>query len=216
MNDNSSEIPTNHYSKHERSRFGYLNMKERSMEDYFDLLGISAEDLGKKVLDVGSGKTELFARELAQKGIDVISVNPLKAKKKIRTISKISQASEHPELPFTDMVVAADVLSLPFADSTFDSVVALWSVPYYLKLQDKNYRENVDKMASEILRVVRQNGHIFFHPLYGKRLETLESVLAEKDVIFSRFQIPEDIRAKHYKFPSTIPYYSLRVGKISA
>src|SRR3989344_8831514 len=59
-----------------RATFGNT-VSDRSMERYNELLGISIEELkGKTVLDLGSGLTERFAKEMVTKGVNVVSVNP--------------------------------------------------------------------------------------------------------------------------------------------
>ena len=200
--------------KRERPRYGFLNMKERSMKDYFELLGVSQGDLGHRVLDIGSGKTELFARELAVLGVDVVSVNPLKGDKKIREKTKILCSEDRPELPKTGAVVSVNVLNLPFTEGSFDSAVALWSVPYYLNTQDSDYRGKVAKMVDEVLRVLKKGGHGYFHPLYGFRLEVLESVLAEKNVKFDRRELAQDVYAQQYKFYNpNAPYFTVQIEK---
>src|SRR3989344_1509936 len=50
---------------------------DRSLEKYKELLGIPIEELeGKTVLDLGSGLTERFAKEMITKEVNVVSVNP--------------------------------------------------------------------------------------------------------------------------------------------
>jgi ubiquinone/menaquinone biosynthesis C-methylase UbiE len=50
--------------------------------------------------------------------------------------------------------------SLPFADESFDTIVASVSIPFYL-LHD----EEIEKAFSEIARVLRPQGKGYFHPI---------------------------------------------------
>src|SRR3990167_7196798 len=52
-------------------------VSDRDFSDYCLYLNLKPDELiGKKVLDLGSGKREIFSKEAAKNGIEVISVSP--------------------------------------------------------------------------------------------------------------------------------------------
>lgn len=87
--------------------------RERDLEDYEHWLGIQREELReKKILDIGSGETEMFSRDLLTENIDakVFSLNPDYSFKRFR--GKIKKVKG-----WTEKSVAGTAQELPFLDT---------------------------------------------------------------------------------------------------
>lgn len=129
---------------------------DRSFDQYLDMLEITERDLGSLVLDLGSGKSELFAREAQRKGINVVAVNPKLGEEKAR---KISSEEIKEDDSYERKAVAALAQALPFRDNCFDSVVSVVAVPSYVDPND------LPTVFKEILRVLKPGGKAFLSPL---------------------------------------------------
>ena len=116
----------------------------RGFEEYCDSLGLNLRTFqDQRILDIGAGRTALFAKEAKANGINnVTSLNPNWSLAECR------------DKPIYGQAVAGTVEELPFADSSFDFVVSFWGVPAYLPGTEKAYFDTFHS----IKRVLRPNG----------------------------------------------------------
>ncbi|GEM_PF-3582332 len=137
----------------------------RSLNEHLSELGVDKpEDLGKNVLDIGSGEEERFAGEAKQFGINVVSLNPHLMRDKDR-----KRVVANPE--WQRRSVAALAQNLPFKENYFDSVVADWSVSHYLEDPSE-----IKKVLLEIMRVLKPGGKAFIYPLQSSRTQEYHGV----------------------------------------
>jgi hypothetical protein len=154
----------------ERDRYGY---------EYF--LGVNPSELvGKRVLNIGSGDTGIYEKDLAQKGIDVITMSPYLGAdnfgaKRMREnyTEKISRKMKRflfkgERFP---SAIAGWAEALPIVDQAIDEVFALYSVPLY---SEKNEYTTV---LQEIFRVLRDPGKARLYPLSKEMIDDLKPVL---------------------------------------
>ncbi|MEK9181065.1 MAG: class I SAM-dependent methyltransferase [Patescibacteria group bacterium] len=149
--------------------------RERGLDSYEAYLGFVREQLeGKDVLDLGSGETELFSRELKDAGVtaNVVSLNPDYSKeryrKKINSIEGWQKKS-----------VAATAQSLPFKDESFDYVFGNHSVTVFASPTVTEFHPEPEgaariakQWALEVARVLKPGGEIRLAPIYIKEYET--------------------------------------------
>ena len=161
-------------------------LTNRTYEEYVKYLGVNEADLGKTVLDLGSGRTERFARTAHEKGIQVFSVSPnLADSNDLNSLDIQKVKSRHDDMnnPNYDRIktkdvgrtVAAVAQKLPFKSESFDSVISLWAVPYYVPDMD------LKKTLEEIMRVLKPRGRGFFGPVSTQRME-LEEILNDLQI----------------------------------
>lgn len=154
---------------------------DRTFADYLKLLGITSSELGMKILDVGSSKTQRFAREASLSGREVISLNPLLRESKWR---KLVQTDASKPL----QSVAAVVQHLPFKNNSFDTVVSVFAIPMYLEKRD--YKESLQ----EIYRVLKPGGRaILFPVILPDDVKVCKSVLEESGISYASESVPTNI-----------------------
>ncbi|OGC55657.1 hypothetical protein A2797_01155 [candidate division WWE3 bacterium RIFCSPHIGHO2_01_FULL_48_15] len=140
---------------------------DRSLSEYQELLDLPILELkDKTVLDIGSGKHETFAKEAAQKGANVISINPyLKFPGYREELLKGPDAWERFVARFRAKAkepngnrssIAALGQDLPFKDEVFDIVTSVFAVPHYLTDES-----DVVRSFDEIARVLKPGGKAF-------------------------------------------------------
>jgi len=106
---------------------------------------------GKFILDVGAGYP-LFAMECAEQGIaGVISLE-----KNFESFGLARNSTQTTELS----LVIGRAEQLPFADETFELVIALFSLPILCRTE-----ENVSRTIDELCRVAKPDGEIWLAPL---------------------------------------------------
>ena len=116
---------------------------------YFFNLGINWEMLkGKRVLDLGSGLGK-FAKEAKAQGIDIVSLDKNPDWHSADWINDVQ----------TDNFVKGDAFSLPFANNSFDIILARASVHSIIETRD-----DLEDLLSEILRVLKKGGQFRFGP----------------------------------------------------
>lgn len=136
--------------------------RERDLENYEGYLGFKREDLkGKVVLDLGSGETELFSRDLKRAEIDadVIALNPDYSIKRFRkTVEKIPD--------WQRKSVAAIGQELPFNDGVFDRIFGLYSVTVFSDPHPQfGNPEAAKRWLAEIMRVLKPGGEARLAPI---------------------------------------------------
>jgi ubiquinone/menaquinone biosynthesis C-methylase UbiE len=130
----------------------------RGLEEYEKSLGFRRDEIiGKVVLDLGSGPTERLSREMKEHnlGATVISLNPDYKDQDFRAPAVENSAWQKAS-------VAALGQALPFADSSFDEVLALYSVSHYV--------DHMDDVLREIYRVLKPDGVARIAPIRTERL----------------------------------------------
>lgn len=132
---------------------GNTCITDRSIEEYKQTLGITEKDLrGKKVLDIGSGIAERFAKEAKMIDADVYSINPSLKEESGR------QALVEDNKNWTHKSVAARGQNLPFKENMFDTVIALFSVSYYVSYEDFII------VLKGVMRILKPGGTFFVGP----------------------------------------------------
>lgn len=137
----------------------------RNYNLYKGFLGFDDSDLGDLVLDLGSGVRDNFARSTQNSNRNVISVNPLLlfcADRYWRTAKEFEFYEDGQDLSSEYYsTIAAWGHELPFKDNTFDSIVSLYAVPYYVE-------PDIDKYISSIkesVRVLKPGRSFYFGPV---------------------------------------------------
>ncbi len=121
---------------------GFSNPKSRRISRVEELMDIRA---GQKMLDIGCGRGEHLAFAMG-KGASVVGMD----------FSFQSLSLSKDRLGSNAGLVAANALSLPFKDDSFDFIIMIDIVEHLL---DKE----LDHMFSEVRRVLKQNGSALIH-----------------------------------------------------
>jgi SAM-dependent methyltransferase len=154
---------------------------------YRDVAGVDARDLAlrllavtrpRRILDVGCGEGELAARMGEELDADVVAVD---------------QSPRMVELARARGVEAsvADVQQLPFADASFDAVLAAWML-YHVA--------DIDRGLSEIARALRPGGRLV---AVTNRADHLAELFALAGI--ERWELPfggengEELLARHFE-----------------
>ncbi len=137
--------------------------KELNLQNYEKALHLNREELrGKTILDLGSGRLELFSRQLKTTGIDVtvISLNPeLKDDRHRDAVTRIPD--------WVKKSVSGMAHGLPFRDAVFDRVFAVKSITYYTRTS-----EAAEQAIKEIVRILKPGGEAILCPLYTGQSDT--------------------------------------------
>lgn len=159
----------------------------RTLEANLRQLDITLDDLGKTVLDIGSGRGERFAREAAKHGIRVFSLNPQLADLLDRQKRK-SYIEKDEWITYSDQKRTATGLaqSLPYADKTFDTVISAWAVPFNLAPEDYSVS------FKEIYRVLKPGGRAFMGPVSEVQINGVEEALNKARIKFEMKSSPVD------------------------
>ena len=148
-----------------------IQSNERSLKTYEGYLGFKRDDLkGKTVLDLGSGKTELFSRSVRDNGINtnVISLNPDYSLEK-------SRQSIKEKADWGKKSVAAIGQELPFRDEFFDKILAVYSVASFSNPHKEiGNPEAAEKWVSEIVRVLKPGGEARLAPINSFNKKNIE------------------------------------------
>lgn len=124
---------------------------DRSLDDYCGVTGLDLRKLliGKRVLDLGSGKDATFVRQIRELGIAAVGMNPNWGE---RNISESDRA----------FCFASTVQKMPFDDQSFDFVVSLGAVPMYLPGDVDSYTAAFE----ELHRVMAEDSWALLDPIY--------------------------------------------------
>lgn len=161
--------------KNQEKEFIYENTQaaNRDMSGYKKIFGLKESDLqGKKVLDIGGGKST-FQEEALELGIDIVSVDPLYG----------GSIKFSDNAPREALKAAAINEALAFQKDTFDIVLANCSSFYYLcqhYLFEQGLKEATSKgllMLDQIVDVLTNGGKAMlsfsneYLPIYKSILE---------------------------------------------
>jgi len=129
--------------------------KERGLEAYLHIFGLTREDLdGKKVLDLGAGPTMQFSQDIKEANLDT-SVAELSPDFIFDDIRHKALESN----PSANAVVGLGQ-ELPFASESFDSV-------FIVHVLDHVSYEIMTRLLSEALRVTKKGGRVYCGPVYS-------------------------------------------------
>lgn len=158
---------------------------DRTLELNLKQLDISISDLGKTVLDLGSGRTERFARQAAKHGIKVFSLNPQLAD---HETSKRRQELISQDVWITDpdqkRTAAGISQNLPYANEAFDTVISAWAIPFNL------HKADYPASFKEIHRVLKPGGKAFIGPVPFTQLSDVKRSLKEASINFKTKPAP--------------------------
>lgn len=160
-------------------------LTDRSLHEYEQEFGFKVAELGKKVLDLGSGTSERFAREARQYGVNVTSVNPQLIDPDVRRQRKILGG----ETTHVNSV-AALAQNLPFPNETFDSVVSFYAVPMHLR--EAEYTPAI----LEIHRVLKTHGNAYIGPVIKPELDILKQIFIHNNIVFGFKEAPTNKQLK--------------------
>lgn len=144
---------------------------DRNLEKYLSTFHYKIDELkGKKILDVGSGAA-VFATEANKNGLSVVSMDAAynheiglnwleKTESSNKTFGEkakevITRRKLHPSNP-----VCAEAENLPFGNESFDVIFNLCAAYHYC-----TSAEDLRKIFSEQLRVLKSDGEISIYPL---------------------------------------------------
>lgn len=156
----------------------------RSILEYEEKFKVKfAEMKGQTILDIGSGKGDFFEKA-SKHGVKVVSINPeFKKGKDSVNIKDLT----HPEGD-----VGARAQEMPFADNSFDSEFALYSVPYWLPDNHKQlkgiFEREYERCIDEIIRTLKPNGKAYIYPIDEENKNITRKILESRsDKINSTF-----------------------------
>lgn len=162
------------------------NYYDRGVDEYLEALNyhLDVDDVrGKVIIDIGSGKTSRFGRELTAKGAHVLSINPALRGEDSRNILQHSLDKKHrsdlfwyeetkprhtrlprwlggkkpetaPEREAPNSVAGLGQ-ALPVRDNSVDTVVSVFGIPQYLHHLDPNLAGNDEKILQGYTAEVR-------------------------------------------------------------
>jgi SAM-dependent methyltransferase len=140
---------------------------DRNLVEYRRFLAFEPSDIvGRRVLDIGSGYHRIFGREAEEIGAsEVISLDPniLSGMWDGRLGPEKVQAHHAQALAdvATGKLVRGLSQEMPFEDRSFDTALALFSVPLYLPL----HQSERSQTFREILRILKPGGRAFVFPV---------------------------------------------------
>lgn len=187
------------------NKYENIPMNINGLSYYNNKLGMSESDWKeKKVLDLGAGSGGIVAKQLKDQGINenVISLSPHYQDKNNKYITFEALTPEEfenqkktgQEVKGKDLV-AGYVEDLPFKDKSFDLIVSVLGVPFYL-----NSLEDYKKAFSEIYRVLCAGGEGRFNPAFAisqgghsKEMDREEIIKILQDIGFTTDIIPDTI-----------------------
>lgn len=172
---------------------------DSSFKAYKELLNISEEKLKKKViLNLGSGMRQKFEEEARSKGIEIISLSPDLSKRKYR--ESINPEALERFLDSENRSVSGIGQELPFKDASFDFILSLYSVPYYLDRPVQ--KDELSLILEEIVRVLKIGGEARIYPIEKSMLDEVRDALQifdEREVVvrFEESQSQDDLEEEN-------------------
>lgn len=156
--------------------------EKRGLDFYLERLNLRAEELvGKRILDLGSGKEAAFARDVMlkeMKDTQVVSFSPHFSKEEYRKDLKGTGSAVG--------AVAGIAQEMPFKNGSFDYVLGVWSVPFHLRIGKKDVAEvEVRKALGEAIRILAPGGELRLYPFIDTDMESLRAILPDQGVEYS-------------------------------
>ncbi len=177
-----------------------VQQNERHPNLYEHFLGISIDELsGKKVLNIGSGRTGLLEKAMARKNVLVSTMSPSFANEGVSGEEMRNAYAQKPllntlrkKLKLKNYQMDINTIAskvedgIPLADNSMDCILALYSVPLYLESDAEK-----ETLISEIERVLSEKGKASLYPV-PENQKKLFSELLEKNLIqFSFVEVAE-------------------------
>lgn len=168
----------------------------RALQEYEKQLNFNSQELhGKRILDIGSGIKDKFAREIKELGIDaeVVSLSP---------DYSIDKYSKNVSVAFPEGKQIAGIgQSLPFADKSFDRVFALHVYEHIFS------NDILLRMLGEMVRILKPGGVAKIGPMedipgtfYPYKISTddekLRLLLEHNQATLYQENMPESIMPK--------------------
>src|SRR3989338_10180735 len=154
---------------------------DRGLDKYLLDLNLTKEDLaGKIILDLGAG-TRRFAKEVEDNDIKakVFSVDPIfeDPNQKIENGADelADQLAETDSPSITEKTVAALGENLPFKDTSFDLILAEYSLPAHATSE-----KQIDEFFQEAIRLLRVGGELRFCPSVSLQSKELTEYIDHK------------------------------------
>lgn len=118
------------------------------------------------ILDLGAGSGRLSAF-LAPEAKSLVCTDT-----HVPMLEVLDEKLSHLKIPRNWLTVESDHRNLPFSDSRFDLVISGWSICYLASSNNDNWQINLEKVFSEIYRVLKPNGTIIIFETMGTGTET--------------------------------------------
>ncbi len=168
-------------------------LTDRDLREYEKFLQIDAKELeGKKILDLGSGEFQKFARRLTRRFPDteVVCLDASLARRRSDFLLSESQRGQKMNL------VSALFTKLPFQNNSFDVVLSLYGTLYLTTPESK--KANLE----EIARVLKSGGEArlypYFHRPYDAPLDEIANSCGVSCEIIRRAQLLPASRGKDH------------------
>lgn len=182
------------------------NYYDRGVDEYLEALNyrLDVGDVrGKVIVDIGSGKTSRFGRELTARGAHVLSVNPALKSEDSRSTLQWSLDRKHrsdlfwyeeakprqtrlprwlrgkkPEQP-PEREAANSVAglgqALPVRDNSVDIVVSVFGIPQYLHHLDPNLAGDDERILQEYTTEIRNQDRSLIHTGFEEVVRVLKA-----------------------------------------
>lgn len=163
---------------------------DKSGEEQLAFLGLRPEELKGRILELGSGKTEkLKDTPGLPEDCEIVSLS----KRIFQSFQPFITALK--EKPGWDKkTVEADALTLPFEDESFDWVVSVDAIPFFV-----TSREKIRKAFNEVWRVLKPGGEARFVPANKSDFEEARELFARLGgQVELRAMAPEVVRRYAY------------------
>jgi len=158
---------------------------KRSFWEHLEYLAASEKDLGKLVLDLGSGADEDFSKKMGRLGVKVVTINakyPFKEDLRRDVKDSLWQGRS----------IGALAQSLPFADQSFDSVISIYCIPWHL------WKEDMLPAFREILRVLKSGGRAYLAPVFTGTQINMVVENFRKGTVYEFERLPQEIADRDF------------------
>lgn len=161
-------------------------LTERDTQEYEQYLGFDTRGLrAKTILNIGCGHNGLFEKELLRHGTTVYALSPYFAapgrggREMLARYKKGLPRGVGKKREELYPIAAFAEEKIPLLDHSVDAVFALYSVPLYVGESDSPEIRNqkYEKLFSEIVRILKQNGTASLYPIPESKKEYISSLL---------------------------------------
>lgn len=165
---------------------------EEVFQAYMDDLRLTPEDFGKKILDVGAGAAQ-FAKWAKEYGLS----------------NKIYSLDSNKKYLAEGKGVVARAEMMPFADKSFDLVVADGSIPNVFTSEGNinTMKEKVMNSLREMVRVVAPGGEIRLARVLTKKDSELRKALSNNfEEVLEDLKTDDNLQVERVRTPSDDTY----------